>query len=133
MRSAGVESFPRMQNATAKGRVDANGLGGAAEGIHPAYARVPRDRSATSDFEERRAIDGCPVVAKVRRRESRRMLRASVDAITRVRRERVVGPVDLRRQRDWRKPLVLAQRFEGRPVAHSVIDAEVDVARVDLA
>ena len=66
-----------------------------------------------------------------RRSESRRVLGVQFRAEAVRWLERVVRPVDRRRQRERREPLQLTQCRESRPVADSKIDAEIHVAGVE--
>src|SRR5689334_4588544 len=79
------------------------------------------------------SVEGRAIVAEVRRRKRRCMIETGVDAIAGVWGERIVGAVDGRSEGDRRQLLISAQRFQRRQIANAEVDAEVDVARVDLA
>src|SRR6266566_858657 len=91
------------------------------------------DRTAFSDLKEGRAVSRRTVVSEIRERECRRVLDVRIEAEPSVGRERIVRAVDRRRECKWRQSLISPERFEGREVAHSVVDAEIHIARVDLA
>src|SRR6266513_239293 len=89
--------------------------------------------SAASHLIESGGVRRSAIVPEIRESERRCVLEASVDAISSVRREWVVGAIHRHRQSERRELLVSAQRLERREIAHSVVNAEVDVTSVDFA
>src|SRR5437868_14593002 len=91
------------------------------------------DGAAFSYLIERGAIGRRSIVSKIGDGEGRRVLDAGVGAVAGVGRERIVGAVNTGVDRDRRQLLVSAQRLQRRLVANAEVDAEVHVARIDLA
>src|SRR5215211_2947514 len=110
---------------------DPYGLGGARERLHPAESQVPGNGASLAERAENCRVRRRSIVAEIRRRECRRMLEVHFPAKTVSRLEWIVGPIKRTSNREWRETLLPAQRGESRLVAHSVIDAEVNIAGVD--
>src|SRR6266550_4962878 len=122
-----------MENILAESGGEADSLRGAAERSHPADARVRADRPALPHLIESRAVGGSAVVAVIGTRVRGCVLETRIRAEPSVRREGIVGTIDRGCETERRELLVAAQRFQRRLIAHAEIDAEVHVARIDLA
>ena len=91
------------------------------------------DDTTASDLLECGGVSGRAIVAEIRDRKRGSVLDGSVHAKPLAGRERIVGAVDRRRDRERRELLISAQGLERRLVADAVVDAEVHIASIDLA
>src|ERR671936_594928 len=79
----------------------------------------------------RRGIEECAIVAIVGERVPRRVLEIDSGNVSLRRCEGQIAAIDECRQGERREILVAPQREDGRGIAHAVVDAEIDVARLD--
>ena len=91
------------------------------------------DSAAFSDLIPRCSVCGRAIVAVIGHCESRCRLDTAVGAVATIREVWIVRAIDRRRHGEGRQIPTAAQCVQSGLVAHSVVDAEVDITCIDLA
>src|SRR5690242_12983957 len=99
--------------------------------MHPAQPQMTADRSPISEWPEHRSLGGRTIVAEIRSGKGRSMLELGMSPHSMSRLERIIRPINGLCQRKRRKLLLLVKCAERLLIAHAVIDAKINVARID--